>query len=131
MKLDALKQYIHLRTQLTHERQRLTARIQEIDKALGNHAAAPAPKAPRVQTRSPRVATLKPRARKRVKNAISLKKAVLKVTANNPLTKPDIFAAIRKLGWTTTSKKPQKMLDVLLYGKNPKFKNQGGKFSPA
>lgn len=132
MKLDALKQFTILRAQLTQERQRLAARLEEIDRVLGDHAgSAPTLKAPRVQIRNPRAPTRRTRGIKRVKNPISLKKAVVKVTTKNPLTKPEILAAIQKLGWTTTSKKPQKMLDVLLYGKKPKFKNQGGKFSPA
>lgn len=125
MKLDALKQFTALRNQLTQERERLASRIQEIDNVFGNHASAsPTPKAhgtPVRNTRAPR----------RIKNPISLKKAVIKVTTKKPLTKPEILAAVQKLGWSTTSKNPRKLLDLLLYGKNPKFKNQNGKFSPA
>lgn len=54
-----------------------------------------------------------------------------KVTTKNPLAKLEILAPVQKLGWKTTSKKPSKLLDTLLYGQNPKFKNWNGKFSPA
>ena len=38
---------------------------------------------------------------------------------------------VRKLGHKFTAKDPNNSLNTLLYGKRPKFKRQGGKFSLA
>jgi len=40
------------------------------------------------------------------------------------------MAAIQKLGFRSASKKPLQLLDNLLYGRNPRFKNDNGRFSP-
>lgn len=125
MKPDALTQFTKLRTELTQERQRLTARIQAIDRAFADHTGAvPVPSGKPAATR-------KSRSTRRIRNPISLKAGVIKLTREKPLTKQEIFEGLAKLRWKTTSKKPQKLLDVLLYGKNPKFRNKGGKFSLA
>jgi transposase len=67
MKPDALKQFIHLRNQLTQERARLEARIREIDKVLGGEIPTPF----HAQGREPRkhgrlhLAALRPASRQR------------------------------------------------------------------
>jgi len=123
MKNDILKQYVSARSALLQEKAQLEARLQQLNHALGQTpdqvppAVAVIPKSP---TRTVR----------RVKRGISMKAAVLEVTAGNPMTKPEILAAIQKLGFRSASEKPVRMLDNLLYGKNPRFKNDEGKFSP-
>ena len=59
-----------------------------------------------------------------------MRAAVVQVTTGNPMTKPEILAAIQKLGFRSKSEKPVRMLDNLLYGKNPRFKRENGRFSP-
>jgi hypothetical protein len=59
-----------------------------------------------------------------------MKAAVIQVTTGHPMTKPEIMAAIQKLGFLSKSEKPLRMLDNLLYGKNPRFKNDNGRFGP-
>ena len=45
--------------------------------------------------------------------------------------KQEILDAIHKLGYRFTTKNPMNSLGVILYGKNPRFKNENGRFSPA
>jgi hypothetical protein len=40
------------------------------------------------------------------------------------------MAAIQKLGFRSAPKNPINSLSTLLYGKNPKFRNDNGRFSP-
>ncbi|MCI0534319.1 MAG: winged helix-turn-helix domain-containing protein [Verrucomicrobiales bacterium] len=61
---------------------------------------------------------------------MSLKAAVTQVTEDKALTKAEILAAIKKLGYKFTAKDPVNSLNTVLYSKKA-FKNQGGKFSPA
>jgi hypothetical protein len=70
-------------------------------------------------------------AQTRAKLGPSLKKAVLEFTKNRPLTKQEILTEIGKIGYTTKAKNSMTVLNPLLYGKNPKFKRNDGKFSPA
>lgn len=119
---DPLKAFITLRRSLEAERARLTARLSEIEAALGSVIAAGSPKAT--------TAISAPRKAKRVENALSLKAAVLQVTAQESLSKAEILSAVKKLGYRFTANDPTNSLNTLLYGKQPKFKNQDGKFSP-
>ena len=64
---------------------------------------------------------------------MSLREAVLKVTAEKPLTKPEIMEAVKKLGYEFNTKKPMDSLGTLLYKKRDGrnlFKNENGRFSP-
>lgn len=118
---DPLKQFITVRNSLLAERERLERQLKNINAALetnGHHIPSPRKARPTVR-------------KKRGRGDISLKAAVLQMTKSKPLTKQEILDGARKLGWKTTSKNPLNLLNPLLYGKNPKFKNQGGKFSPA
>lgn len=66
-------------------------------------------------------------------NPMSLREAVLKVTAEKPLTKPEIMEAVKKLGYKFNTKKPMDSLGTLLYKKKDGrnlFKNENGRFSP-
>jgi hypothetical protein len=119
MKTNILKQFLSLRKALHQEKAQLEARLQQI-----GHALAGAPSVLAVPTGPPT------RAIRRIRNPISMRAAVIQVTAGHPMTKPEIMAAIQKLGFRSASKKPLTSLSTLLYGKNPRFKNENGKFSP-
>lgn len=118
MKPDALKQYVSLRDAIFSEREQLLTRLREIDEALG---------AMGLRTRDgyygPRTPT------GRVRNEMSLKEAVLKVVDGKQLTKHEILDAVLRLGYQFSTDDPLNSLGVILYGKNPKFKNVGGRFS--
>jgi hypothetical protein len=131
MRLDSLKKFVSLRDALHKEKAELEARLAQINKALGASESLPAA-APAVG-RAPKAAakTKAPRAKGgRGLNAMSLPQAVLKVTAEKPLTKEEILKAVEKLGYKFSTKKPLASLNVVLYSKK-KFKQVDGKFSPA
>jgi len=123
MKNDVLKQYVSARRALLQEKAQLEARLEQLNHALGQ-TLDQAPPAVAVISKSPT------RTVRRVKRGISMKAAVLEVTKGHPMTKPEIMAAIQKLGFRSASEKPVRMLDNLLYGKKPRFKNDDGRFSP-
>lgn len=120
---DPLKAFVTLRTSLESERAKLTARLAEVEAALGTIAATGGAKS------AAKGVTFAPR--KRAQNELSLKEAVLKAIEKKPLTKAEILAAVEKLGYKFTAKNPTNSLNTLLYGKKPKFKTQDGKFSLA
>jgi hypothetical protein len=123
MKTDRLKQYVALRDALTQEKTELQERLARIDRALDGEIPIPA-KIDKTPSRAPAARV------KRLKNKLSLKEAVRRATAAKPLTKPEILAAIKKLGYRFAAKEPINSLNVVLYSKR-QFKNQSGKFSPA
>lgn len=123
MKNDSLKKFAALRTSLVNEKRQLEQRLAEINAVLGSETPA-APAAPR---RSSASRAAKPR---RPRNAVSLKMLVKKVTAEKPLTKEQILAAVKKEGYKFTTDKPFASINVVLYTKG-QFKNTDGKFSPA
>ena len=124
---DPLKQFTALKTSMEAERTRLVARLAELDRALGVVAALPT-LAPKTATKPGRPAAKAPK--KRAKNEMSLKEAVVKVLGNGALKKEQILAGVLKLGYRFNAGKPINSLNTLLYGsKNPKFKNKDGAFS--
>jgi hypothetical protein len=119
MKIDnILKQYVSVRKALIDEKARLESRLEEINQVLGETPSVPAVPLEAVGRR------------RRVRGPMSMKAAVIKVTTGHPMTKPEIMAAIRELGYRSSSKKPTRMLDNVLYGRNPRFRNEDGRFSP-
>lgn len=126
MKADLIKQYTSLRDALIREKAQIESRLREIDEALGQPTAVPAslPSTPSTGPVPPRGGGRRP------KGTISLKAAVLQATKDRPLTKPEILRAIFKLGFRTTSANPMHALNNLLYGRNPRFVNLNGRFSP-
>jgi hypothetical protein len=119
MKTDTLKQFVHLRDALLKEKAQIEARLEEIVQALdlegGGYPSSG-------QARGKRPA--------RPKNAMSLREAVIHVTSQQPLTKQEILSAIQKLGYQFTARNPINSLNVVLYGKKPRFRNEEGRFSP-
>ena len=118
MKPDALKQYVSLRDAIFSEREQLIGRLREIDEALGAMGlrASDAYYGPRTPTG-------------RVRNEMSLRDAVFKVIDGKALTKHEILDAVIRLGYQFSTNDPLNSLGVILYGRNPKFKNVGGRFS--
>lgn len=122
MPKDSLKAFAILRSNLLAEREHLGARLQAINAALGAEPALVVVKAAK---------PVKVKKATRAKNELSLKEAVVKVTSGKALTKEEIFEAVKKLGYKFTTAKPLASINVVLYGKKPKFKNQDGKFTSA
>lgn len=119
-----IQKFIELKKELVAEREAIRERLAQINLALGEQSDA----APIL---APRAAPPTTRSRTRPENSLSLKSAILQVTKSRPLTKKDILSAIRKLGYRFATNDPMNSMGVILYGKNPKFRNQNGKFSPA
>ena len=124
MKRDPLKQYVSLRESLLKKKAALETELAQINKALAVEPAAPA--AP-VKAGRKAAAPVK---RKRAKNEMSLKEAVVAATKAKPLAKADILTTISKAGYAFTAKSPMNSLNTLLYS-DKSFKNHGGKFGPA
>jgi hypothetical protein len=125
MKNDSLKQFVALRQSLITEKAAIEKRLKEITAALAGHLAAPAAATP---VAAPRKAG---RRRKRPANKVSLKQVIVEATKSKPLTKPEILKAVLASGYKFATTKPMGSVNVILYGRNPKFANKGGKFSPA
>ena len=121
MPKDSLKDFATLQKNLLAERDRLNARLQAINAVLGDESA------PVVKAAKP----AKVKKATRAKNELSLKEAVVKATTGKALTKEEIYEAVKKLGYTFTTSKPINSINVVLYGKKPRFKNKDGKFSAA
>ncbi|MGV3756188.1 MAG: hypothetical protein ACO1QS_12470 [Verrucomicrobiota bacterium] len=122
MKNSSIKKFIALRDGLLKEKAELTARLAEIEKALGVEGEVKAEKAPKAAgKRGPK---------RRARNELSLKEAAAKVASGKPLTKQEILDGILKLGYVFKTKDPMNSLNVVLYsGKN--FKRADGKFVAA
>ena len=118
MKPDALKQYVALRDAIFSEREQLITRLREIDEALGAMGLRG-----RDSYYGPRTPT------GRVRNEMSLKDAVMKVIEGKALTKHEILDSVLRMGYQFSTDDPLNSLGVILYGKSPKFRNDGGKFS--
>lgn len=144
MKIDKLKQYVSLREQLLRDKAELEARLAEINKALGAVApsvtvSAPAA-APAKRGRRPAAAVAagtpakaagpKAGSRKRARNSVSLRDAVLAATKAKPLSRQEILTAVQAAGYKFAAKDPLNSLSTLLYT-DKGIKNYGGKFGPA
>lgn len=122
MKRSSIKQFLKLHHQLESERADIIARLQQVEAALGASEAV----LPWTATRKTPVTK-----RKRAKNELSLKEALVQAVKGKSLTKEEILAAVQKLGYQFITKNPLNSMNVVLYGKQPKFKRQNGKFSLA
>lgn len=128
---DKLKLFVVIRDELVREKAQIEARLAEINSALdqvgapvARVAASPAAKPVRA-AKAPRAASPK----QRKQNSMSLREAVIASIKAKPLTKQEILDSIVKAGYTFTTTNPMNSLGVILYGKKPKFKNDGGRFS--
>jgi hypothetical protein len=127
MKHDLLKQFAVVRSSLMQERESLQGRIAEINRVLAGNATVKLPRGRRAAL--PPAAPVRRRRRTRVKNAMSMREAIRKVTSVKPMTRKEILVAIRKIGYKFNTKDPLNSIGVYLYNKRF-FKSANGKFSP-
>ena len=120
----SIKKFIKLRQQLESEHTQITARLKEIEAALGSFQSAPvtASKTPG-KKRGP-----KPGSKRKVSNEVSLKDSILKVIGKQQMTKEQILEGVVKSGYRFRTSNPANSLNVILYGKKPKFSRKDGKF---
>ncbi len=124
MTYDPIQRFVALRQQLQKEKTKLEGRLAEINRALGDAVSqVPSPSLPSSSGQKPRTG--------RIKNSISLPKAVIQVTSAKPLTKNEILEAVQQLGYKFITSNPIRSLNPNLYGKNSKVRNVDGKFGPA
>lgn len=116
MRADPIARFVQLHRQLTSEKKHLEERLARINGALASLDA-------------PRGARSSAPATARAKNPMSLKEAILRATSVRALTKPEIYEAVKALGYRFTGKDPMNAINVQLYTKG-QFKRQGRKFSP-
>lgn len=113
--MTTLDKFTKAREALLAEREQLQSRLAQIEQALslnGSHSPAPA----------------RPRRPVQQRNAMSLRAAVAQVTRAKALSKPEILAAVQKLGYRFTTSDPLNSLSALIYSKDSPVKNEGGKF---
>jgi len=120
----SIKKFVAMRETLQAERDQLQGRLAEINAALGISETPTPSAAPTVRAAGPARWT-----GKRIRNAMSLKAAVLKATKDRAMTKAEILSAIGKLGYRFNTGNPVSSLNSVLYSKR-QFKNADGKFSP-
>jgi hypothetical protein len=128
-KTDSLKQYVELRKALLAEKTKLESRLAQINEALGSQQQPEAPVNKESSAPSATEQSAPSGTRSRVRNSISLRTAAIQVTKAEPLSKAQILAAVKKLGYKFGVSDPIPSLNTVLYTK-PKFKNVDGKFSP-
>jgi hypothetical protein len=117
MRHDNLRQYVSLRDAILQEKTKIEQRLREINQALGQMVGFGADG--RVGSRT---------GGSRNRNAISLRDAVIEVVKSGPLSKDEILKGVQDLGYKFATNDPMNSLGVILYGKNPKFLNEGGRF---
>jgi hypothetical protein len=130
MRNDNLKKYISLKEELTREKEALEKRLALINEALGEPVTEPAAGAFTSPAPPQSSRASQPRRGRRPAGSLSLKEAVLRATDSKPLTKQEILEEVQKMGYRFTTKDPMNSLGVILYGKNPRFRNENGRFSP-
>jgi hypothetical protein len=122
MKID-IRRYLSLRDSLLKEKSELEIRLNDISKALGQDSIA--------SSGAPSTPQAAPRSDCRGRRGLSLRDAVLQVASGTPVTKEEILHRVQSLGYRFSTKNPLNSLGVILYGKNPRFRNEGGRFSVA
>lgn len=119
MKLTDVNKYVALREALAKEKAALEARLAAINTALDGKVPAASGK-PGTKPGS--------RSRKRAKNEMSMKEAVVKALAAKPLSRTELLQAVLKLGYKFSAKDPLNSLSTLLYS-DKSIKNTDGKFT--
>ena len=127
MRTDILQQYVASQEALKREKSALENRLTRINQALSGRIMLSAARAG-VALPAPRSAR---RPSKRAANSLSLVEAMRKATSAKPLTKPEILAAIKKMGYKFESSNPMNSVNVKLYTRGLFLKKPGGRFSPA
>ena len=118
MKETPIQTYTRLRDEIFAEREAIVNRLREIDAALGSSGFG-RPMTPRL-----RIGT------GHARNDKSLRETVLELLGGGAaMNKHELLDRILKSGYQFSTDDPLNSLGVILYGKNPKFKNDHGKFS--
>src|SRR5437016_2295432 len=129
MKHDPLTQYISLRDALVREKAELEQRLREISQALGSDQGSVGTAAATSPPPTPRATpAYSGRRTGRGNNALSLREAVIEVLSRQPLSRREIIAAVQRIGYRFASKDPLNSLGMVLYGKNPRFRNIDGRY---
>jgi len=129
MPTDKLKQFLSLRDELTAEKRALELRLAQLNRILGSQPAPVAQPAPAVDAGPETAPARRVRRLKRLRNPMSLKAAILKVNTR-PMKKQEILSAVQKLGYKFATSNPMNSVNVILYGRKPRFRNDNGLFSP-
>ena len=123
MKIDTLKQFSKLRDSLVAERSKLEKRLAQINGLLG------------VAIASGGLGNGRGRGRgrggfkgRRGRGGLSLKAAIIQATSAKPLTKEEILATVKRMGYKFSTKRPMATLNAYLYQKGA-FIRRDGKFS--
>lgn len=135
MSPETLKIYQQLYTALLRERDDIDNRLHDVEGILGGDvvplgAPRKGRKAEGSGAKPSRAPVVGARRGRKPKGELSLKQAIIQVTSNAPKTRDEILEAVQGIGYTFTTDKPGNSINQVVYGKNPKFKNEGGKFSP-
>ncbi len=124
MKNDSLANYLKLRSDLLKERNQIERRLEQINKALGGSQEASYEEDEPVTSSSSHTSASRTR-----RNKVSLKKLVTQMLSEKSLTKEELLKAVVATGYKFSTKNPLNSMGVILYGKDPKFRNVDGKFS--
>jgi len=119
---EAQKVVDKFRDKLQKEKAKLESRLAEIKEALGEAMSKVIdPGIPRKRVK---------RGKKRVKNEMSLREAVLKVTAAKPLNRKEIVEQLDIIGYRFNTKNPVGSLNMMLHTHKAEFVNKDKKISP-
>lgn len=122
MKNDSLANYLKLRSDLLKERTTIERRLEQINKALGGSQEVS------FEDDQPVSSSQTTTSRTR-RNKVSLKKLVIQMLSERAMTKEELLKAVTSTGYKFSTKNPLNSMGVILYGKDPKFRNVDGKFS--
>jgi hypothetical protein len=107
-----------LHSSIIRERESLVARLREVDAALASMGVTTTQRIYGMHTPTGRT-----------RNKLSLRKTVIQILQGKAMTKEEILDAVIRAGYVFATDDPMNSLGVILYGRNPKFKKTGGKFS--
>jgi hypothetical protein len=124
---DSVARFVALRASLLKERDALHNRLQQIETALGSVAqgrwvgSSSLATMPRKRGRPPRSGT-----------GLSIREAITKVTARQPLGLSELVDAVQRIGYRFESKNPRNSVGAYLYSPHGRkhFRRVNGKFSP-
>lgn len=109
---------LSLHNSILAERESLIARLRQVDGALAAMGVTTTQRIYGMHTPTGRA-----------RNKQSLKKTVIQVLSGGSITKDEILDTVLRAGYQFATDNPMNSLGVILYGKNPKFKNNRGLFS--
>jgi len=117
---SSIEKFVTLRAELLKEKAALESRLARITAALSDQS---------IKAPARTVLPARRLGRRRARNKMSLKEAVLQVTRAKPLARQEIIDAVRKIGYKFTTKDPLNSLNMVIYSSKA-LKNLGGRFAP-